>query len=424
MRLKEFKSNNMEKVRIKVILTSLVLLLSSLFIVIFDNQAKEKMNQSPNPYFFPDNVDTVTYSYVVKNGSGESRIDETEMSLYRERVFSAGILYSLKKDANEKIFENDMDEQEKEIFKPKYFYVQAEKIYLIPDMEIRQDITEEELIRAGTVICLSQSRQEEYFTRDVLGPHEFIKTTDEKCAYYSYNDSKTGGIYEYFVWQIGKGMTEYRRGYRETAENGLYMKGVRQTGFVNSNSFNPYFFPDDNSLIKYNGTFEFFGMDPETGILESKEEEIEVSVSRVKILENGILYNMKIVNDGKFYFDDSETGEYDSNRLDLGYFYVQKDKIFLIRDVEIEPNITERELINEGKIICQSESMEDTLDSGKKGWHESIEVIGDRCHFSSYADYSETDWWEGFVWQKGLGLVEYKSGRGVGDSMIYIILKL
>ena len=151
---------------------------------------------------------------------------------------------------------------------------------------------------------------------------------------------------------------------------------------------------------------------------------MELSVNKIKVFENGILYCMKIINDGKFYFDDSETGEHNRNRLEVGYFYVQADKIYLIRGIEIGSDITEDKLINAGQVICQAESMEDILSRDEKGWHESIDVIGDRCHFSRYADYIETDWWEGFVWQKGLGLIEYRSGRGLGDSMIQIMMKL
>ena len=435
MELKKFKNTKGKKGRTPVILISLLLPLSCLIVVILGKRTEKDMCQeidkmgrseevvsiektvqkkipvlteNPNPYFFPDDVDTVKYSRTLKSDLGESRIEGIEISVYREKAFSEGILCSLKNG----------------VFKSRYFYVQKEKIYLIPDVEIRQDITEEELIETGTVICQPVSKQEEYFERDALGAHEFIKTADGKCAYYSYNDSQEGGFYEYFVWQIGKGLTEYRSGYRETTENGLYMEGVEQTGFVDHKSFNLYFFPDDSSTIKYDGVFQFFGMDPETGILESTEEEVELSVNKIKVFENGILYCMKIINDGKFYFDDSETGEHNRNRLEVGYFYVQADKIYLIRGIEIGSDITEDKLINAGQVICQAESMEDVLSRDEKGWHESIDVIGDRCHFSRYADYIETDWWEGFVWQKGLGLIEYRSGRGAGDSMIQIMMKL
>lgn len=451
MKLKKFKHTKEKKGRTPVILISLLLPLSCLFVVILGKRTEKDMCQeidkmgrseeavsiektmqkripvlteNSNPYFFPDDVDAVKYSCTLKSDLGESRIEGIEMSVYREKVFSEGILYSLKNDVDRNSFEDDVIKPEKEIFKSRYFYVQKEKIYLIPDVKIKQDITEEELIETGTVICQPGSKQEEYFERDSLGTHEFIKTADGKCAYYSYNDSQEGGFYEYFVWQIGKGLTEYRSGYRETTENGLYMEGVEQTGFVDHKSFNPYFFPNDSSTIKYDGVFQFFGMNPETGILESTEEEVELSVNKIKVFENGILYCMKIINDGKFYFDDSETGEYNRSRLEVGYFYVQADKIYLIRGIEIGSDITEDMLINAGKVICQSESMEDVLGRDEKGWHESIDVIGDRCHFSRCADYIETDWWEGFVWQKGLGLTEYRSGRGAGDSMIQIMIKL
>ena len=148
-----------------------------------------------------------------------------------------------------------------------------------------------------------------------------------------------------------------------------------------------------------------------------------LSVSEEKSFENGVLYDINIVNDGRFYFDDSEIGEQDRKRMHLGYFYVQADKIYLIRDVAVDTDITERELVKYGKVICQPEPKGDILEPDEKGRHESIGIVGDQCIYGWAQNYIETDWWESFIWQKGLGLVEYKSGRGALDRMIYITIK-
>lgn len=108
--------------------------------------------------------------------------------------------------------------------------------------------------------------------------------------------------------------------------------------------------------------------------------------------------------------------------MHLGYFYVQADKIYLIRDMEIDGDITERELMEYGKVICQPEPRGDIIDPEEKGWHEGISILGDECLFGGSANYIETDWWESFIWQKGIGLVEYKSGRGAFADAVYITI--
>lgn len=165
---------------------------------------------------------------------------------------------------------------------------------------------------------------------------------------------------------------------------------------------------------------------------------MELSVEKEKVLENGILYKLDILKNDQLYFADNETGEKSEKRMHLGYFYVQANKIYLIQDMEINTDsaekdmlpiplqrgeninldMAEEELIRSGKVVCQEKPQGDMIDPEEKGWHEGIGIIGDRCIFGRYANYIETDWWEDFTWQKGLGLVEYKSGRGAfADSV-------
>ncbi len=380
------------------------------------------LTENPNPYFFPDDVMTVMYDCNREHVPEEKADEKIKILICKEIAFPKGILYSLK---GEKLSENGDDGQENKDFIPRYFYVQADRIYLIRDMEISQDITEKDLIEAGTIICQPNSKAEDEETRNVLGPHEMIKTADGKSAFYGHYDNRDAeDSYEYFIWQMGKGLIEYRSGHLEVEDVGIRMEGVEKTGFGDENTFNPYFFAEDKTVIKYEGQFELDGIVSETGELDWRgRTDVELSVEKEKVLENGILYRMDIVNEGKFYFSDDETGRRDEKRMHLGYFYVQADKIYLIRDMEIDLDITEKELIDAGKIVCQPEPRGDIIDPEEKGLHEGIGILGDECVFGRYSNYIETDWWESFIWQKGLGLVEYKSGRGALADMVYITIK-
>ena len=116
------------------------------------------LTENPNPYFFPDDVMTVTYDCNRKNNSQEKKTKQIKMLVYREKAFPKGILYNLKAEMEESFSVGDAGNQEKEDLELGHFYVQADKIYLVRDLEIRQDTTEEDLIEAGTVICQSESK--------------------------------------------------------------------------------------------------------------------------------------------------------------------------------------------------------------------------------------------------------------------------
>lgn len=388
----------------------------------YEDTPVSALAENPNPYFFPENVMAVTYYCDRKDGHGEGSSGQVKMAVCKVKAFPEGILYSLKSEGGEKAAESGAGSQKSEGYERGYFYVQPDKIYLIRNLEIRQDIGNEDLIEAGTVVCQSESKAEDEHTRNVLGPHEMIKAADGKCAFYGNYDNMRGtdGFYEYIIWQEGKGLIGYRNGYGETEEVSLRMEGVQNAGFEDENVFNPYFFPENKAKIKYEGEFNLVGTLPKMEEFGPRRAEVELLVEKERAFTNGILYSMKIVYDGKFCFDDSETGQWNKKRMHLGYFYVTADKIYLIRDMEIHSDITEEELLEYGKVVCQPEPKSDSMDPEEKGWHEGIGIIGDMSCFSRYANYLETDWWESFTWQKGIGLVEYKSGRGALDEMIYI----
>lgn len=83
---------------------------------------------------------------------------------------------------------------------------------------------------------------------------------------------------------------------------------------------------------------------------------------------------------------------------------MQDDKIFLLRDGSpkiIMENASEEKLLNIGAVIvCQNISKEDTLQDTEKGYYES------------------------FIWKKGIGLWEYRSGYGARREHMEIFLPI
>lgn len=369
-----------------------------------------RLEWNHNPYFFPEDTVKAVYSYRTGNSAERDDGGQTmriEMSVCMEKAFYDGILYSLKAESIE-------SGAEEEGLNLGYFYVQREKIYLIRDVDIDLVRTGEELGEAGTVICQPGSEREDFHKNITYGWHEFIRAADGKCAFYSYSDEKPY-FYEYFVWQDQKGLTEYRRGYGREEETALLMEGVEQTGFVDEKAFNPYFFPEGVTTVGYDADFDITGV---TG-----EMEVKLSVCEELALENGILYSMKIMNEGDLRFYDSMISEEDKKRMDFGYFYVQPDKIYWIKELKAGTDISERELMEEGRIVCQFEPLEPDTEPDEDWCYGGVGIQGDMCTFGRSQGGEGTFFWEDFVWLKGFGLIEYRSGWGACRDMIYIMMK-
>lgn len=197
---------------------------------------------------------------------------------------------------------------------------------------------------------------------------------------------------------------------------------------VMEKSINPYFFPEGVATVKYDGYFHFKDYDIEKQVMVREvtaEEAVELSICEEKVLGKGVLYSAEIKDNGEIYLGSGEWGEKNREYFVIGLFYVQEDKIYLIRDIEIENDITEEELIKKGTLVCQFESK--TYPEGwefpRRYWNEYINVIGDRCEFYSYITWAgRTSFVESFQWQKGIGLVKYYRGTSFDDDDIMIFL--
>ncbi|MCY9592112.1 hypothetical protein [Paenibacillus chitinolyticus] len=153
--------------------------------------------------------------------------------------------------------------------------------------------------------------------------------------------------------------------------------------------------------MKYKGQFLFDDI---------VEKDVILKINVVDNLKYGKLYELKL--------DPIESVP--NERLSLGYFYVQKDKIYKIeptKDNLIKLKSSE-ELPSGSVIVCQEQEIKDTLSKNEPGWHHYLEVNGDKREYHSFNNQVSTGYYESFIWESSKGLINYKSGYGAErDSM-------
>ena len=174
---------------------------------------------------------------------------------------------------------------------------------------------------------------------------------------------------------------------------------------------NRFFFQNNESRVRYKLRL--------TPAIPSIPNEVDLLITKVSNFENGTLYELRI--DCSEDFPCRNYPERD--RFHLGYFYVQKDRILMIR----KPNInlgnlkTGADILNNKyTIVCHDEGMEDKLEKNEKGWHERILINGNKREYYLSNTQVETGYYERFIWEEGKGLVEYKSGLGAESCDIWL----
>ncbi len=176
---------------------------------------------------------------------------------------------------------------------------------------------------------------------------------------------------------------------------------ITSTGAVS----NLFFSKNKDVKLKYKGSFLFDDI---------IEQDVELNINELAILKDGELYELKL--------DSIDGVPYD--RLSLGYFYVQKDKIYKLETNKenFSKLRTSAELLIGSVVVCQDREIKDTLDKEKHGFHHYIEVNGDKREYHSYNDQVSTGYYESFTWEKGKGLVSYRSGYGAERDSIELQL--
>lgn len=172
---------------------------------------------------------------------------------------------------------------------------------------------------------------------------------------------------------------------------------------------NEFFFEDISQEKNYNVRHSFFSEIP---------PELSLQITMESQYEGGNLYKIRC----DFTEDFPERYESGTDRLSLGYFYVQNNTNTIYRICE--ENMTdevmksEEDIIFVGSVVCQEEELEDILSADERGLHEWIIVDADLREYHSYNNLTETGFYEQFIWKRGHGLVYYVSGYGAEKDMI------
>ncbi|MEI6100568.1 MAG: hypothetical protein WCP73_01910 [Eubacteriales bacterium] len=163
---------------------------------------------------------------------------------------------------------------------------------------------------------------------------------------------------------------------------------------------NPFFFAIGIEQAGYQGAFLFN---------DAAQVQATLHINKVTDLKNGVLYELKL---------DPIEGVPD-DRLSLGYFYVQPDKIVKTAATEENLGILKSGKMPDGSsIVCQDKELKDALGKDAPGFHQYITVDGNQRVYHSYNNQTETGYYESYTWEKGRGLIAYRSGFGAEkDSM-------
>lgn len=167
---------------------------------------------------------------------------------------------------------------------------------------------------------------------------------------------------------------------------------------------NPYFFNETYDAIECEGEFLYE--------VDREREKVTVRIDKIKELQKGTLYELRIENCTKIR----------DGRFSLGYFYVEADRIYELGGgkEEMERFIEDNILPERTDISCQEQPLDDPLLEDEKGWHHYLTIDGDQIQSHSYNSLVDTGYYETITWQRGRGIVEYRSGYGAERDDIHL----
>lgn len=178
-----------------------------------EQKRESDIPQEDEGYFFPTGTGSCTYS-VKTSIDTLSSMEQAELTITEIRSFEEGILYELKCDINEDI----VDRFEIPVLYLGLFFVQDDKIYFIRDGAVKDELTDVEAITdMGTLVCCEEGKADA-LSEEERGWHEYILADGDRREYHGYNTLVETGYYETFIWEEGKGLTGYRRGYGAEAD--------------------------------------------------------------------------------------------------------------------------------------------------------------------------------------------------------------
>ncbi len=146
--------------------------------------------------------------------------------------------------------------------------------------------------------------------------------------------------------------------------------------------------------------------------LDETISEVPIKVTDVASYENGNVYSLNInYNDcpGRYFWGESD-------RFNLGMYYVTENNIYLISDVDEIPQ--ETDFTSNGIEIFSSEDSEINID----GLRITIENTEDMCTCTMTNTLTESGYYSIYKWNKAKELKYYCSGYGAGGDPIELRL--
>lgn len=171
-----------------------------------------------------------------------------------------------------------------------------------------------------------------------------------------------------------------------------------------------FFFAEGQETVEYEGIFYPLSFN-------EIRQNIKLNIRKVKEFKDGTLWALEL---GQLDVSDPED-EISMGRQELGYYYVTGDRIYQkrLRDMSSESDKKVTYMIQEAPqefyegctLVCNEEGTENIAD--EQGWHEYVEVDGEKRIFHRYNDYtSGTKEYGKIVWERGKGITYYLSGAG------------
>lgn len=157
----------------------------------------------------------------------------------------------------------------------------------------------------------------------------------------------------------------------------------------------------------------------------------ELKLQWLKEYDNGNLYKLMVEADGNI------TDWLGEERLNI-YFYITEENIYRLWSyavqngevIEFHNNDdlllgtlnTDEKLIENGELVCCMEEKTDELEYLEEGSHVTIVQKEEQITYNrvDIGASGNREFYESFVWEKGKGLVEYKSGYRVESEILYI----
>lgn len=157
----------------------------------------------------------------------------------------------------------------------------------------------------------------------------------------------------------------------------------------------------------------------------------ELKLQWLKEYDNGNLYKLMVEA------DDNITDWLGEERLNI-YFYITEENIYRLwsyavqngeviefhnnDDLLMETLNTDGKLIENGELVCCMDEKTDELEYLEAGSHVTITQKEEQITYNrvDIGTNGNREFYESFVWEKGKGLVEYKSGYRVESEILYI----